>query len=70
VGDEDHGGSARDLLGDPAQALALEALVADGEDLVDEEHIGIEEGGDREAEAQEHARRVRLDRNLDEVAEL
>ena len=51
VGDQDHGGAAGDLLGDAAQALALEGLVADGEDLVDQEDVGVEEGGDREAEA-------------------
>ena len=59
-----------DLLGDARLALALEGLVADGEHLVDEQHVGVEVRGDREAQAQEHARRVRRHRRVDEVAEL
>ena len=38
------------------QALALEGLVADGEHLVDEQHVGIDVDRDREAEPDVHAR--------------
>ena len=41
---------------DPLEALALEALVADGQDLVDHEHVGIDVDSHREAEADVHAR--------------
>ena len=51
-------------------ALALEALVADGEDLVDEQDLGIDVDGDGEAEAHEHAARVVLDLLVDEGLEL
>src|SRR3954466_14862216 len=70
VGDEHERRAALDLLGDPRLALALEGLVADGQHLVDEQHVGVEVRGDREAEPHEHAARVRLDRDVDEVAEL
>ena len=54
-----------DLLGAPP----LEALVADGEHLVDEQDLGLDVGGDGEAEAHEHARRVVLHRRVDELLE-
>ena len=70
VGDEhDRAALALELL-DPAQALDLEHLVADGEDLVDEEHVGIEVDGDGEPEAHVHPRRVVLHRLVDELGEL
>ena len=52
-----------ELLGAPA----LELLVADREHLVDQEHIGIDVDRDREPEADVHARRVVLDRCVDEA---
>ena len=55
---------------DHAEALALEALVADREDLVEEQHVGLEERGDREPEPHRHAGGVRLDRPVDRVLEL
>ena len=70
VGDEHERRAGGDLLGDARLALALEGLVADREHLVDQQHVGVEVRGDREAEAQEHARGVRRDRRVDEVAEL
>ena len=70
VGDEHERRAGRHPLGDQREALALERLVADGEDLVDQQHVGVEVGDDREAEPQEHARAVGLDRHVDEVAEL
>ena len=54
-----------DLLGAPA----LEALVADREHLVDQQHLGLDVGGDGEAEAHVHARRVVLHRRVDELLE-
>src|SRR5581483_8044623 len=51
-------------------ALLLELLVADGEDLVDEEDVGIDADGDREPESDVHARRVVLDRRVDEGREI
>ena len=52
------------------EALALELLVADGDDLIDDEDRGLD--GDRrgEAEAHGHARGVDLDRLIDEVADV
>src|SRR4051812_36319148 len=51
-------------------ALPLEVLVADREDLIDEQHIRIDERRDRERETHVHARRVRLHRCIEEVTEL
>ena len=50
-------------------ALALETLVADRQHLVDEQHVGLNVGGHGESEAHEHARRVVLDRCVDELFE-
>ena len=55
---------------DPADALALEALVTDGQDLVDHQDVGVHVHGDREAEPHVHARRVELDRAVDELLQL
>ena len=49
------------------EALELEGEVADGEHLVDEEHLGSDVDRDREAEPHEHARRVELHRRVDEL---
>ena len=56
--------------GDDAEALSLEALVADREDLVEEQDVRLEERGDREAEPHRHPRRVRPHRPVDRVLEL
>ena len=50
-----------------AEALLLEVRVADGEHLVDEQDLGLEVRRDREREAQVHARRVALDRRVEEL---
>ena len=55
---------------DAAEALALERLVADGEDLVEQQDVRVEEGGDREAEPHRHPRRVRPHGPVDRVLEL
>ena len=67
VADEDHGAA---LAGDGVhlgEALALELGVAHGEDLVDEQDVGLQVRADREREAHEHAARVALDRRVDEA---
>src|SRR6478735_1102582 len=56
--------------GDPGQALVLEGLVADREDLVDQEDVGLGVDGDREGEPQEHARGVELHLGVDELLDL
>ena len=54
---------------DPPQAAVGEGLVAHGEHLVDQQHVGIGVDRHREAEAHVHPRGVVLDRLLHEVAE-
>ena len=56
-------------LRDPTEALALELLVADGEDLVEQQHVGVDVRGDREAEPHVHPRRVGAHRQVDVVAD-
>ncbi len=58
--------NSRDL----AEALPLEVLVADREDLVEQEHVRLDVGRDREAEPHVHPGRVRPDRQVDEALEL
>ena len=55
---------------DDAEALPLEVLVADGEDLVEEKDVGLEERGDREPEPHRHPARVGTDRPVDRVLDL
>lgn len=38
-----------------ADGFLLELSIADGEDLIDDEDLGLEEGGDGEAETDSHA---------------
>ena len=52
---------------DPVDALALEALVAHGQDLVDHQHVGVHVDGHGEAQPHVHARRVELHRAVDEL---
>ena len=49
------------------EALVGEALVADGQHLVDQQHVGIDVDRHGEPEAHVHARRVGLDRRVDEL---
>ena len=68
---DEHDRASRLLEGeDAAEALALERLVADGEDLVEEQDVGVEECCDREAEAHRHPGRVRPHRAVDRILEL
>ncbi len=55
---------------DPVHALALERLVADREDLVEQQDVGVEVHGEREPEAHVHPRRVRAHGQVDEALEL
>ena len=57
-------------LADATDALRLEHLVADGEHLVDEQHVGIEVDRHGETEAHVHPRRVVLHRLVDELGEV
>ncbi len=54
---------------DLLHAATLERLVADREDLVDEQDLGFDVGGDGEPEPDGHARRVVLHRRVDELLE-
>ena len=51
-------------------ALLLEGGVADGEHLVDEQDVGVDLDHHREGQAHEHARRVVLELEVDELAQL
>lgn len=51
-------------------ALLLERHVANAQDLVDDQGIGIEVGGDCEPESGVHSRRVALDGRINERAHL
>ena len=50
--------------------LRWNCLVADREDLVEQQHVGLDVRGDREAEAHVHPGRVRAHRQVDELLEL
>ena len=52
------------------EALVREALVADREHFVDQQHVGIDVDRDGEAQPHVHAGRVGLDRRVDELAQL
>ena len=70
MGDDDDGLVSAPELADLVEALAGEAFVADGQDLVDEEHLGVDVDRHGEAQARVHPRRVRLHRGVDEVGKL
>ena len=55
---------------DAVDALALKGLVADREDLVEEQDLRVHVDGDRETEPHVHARGVRADRQVDEALQL
>ena len=57
-------------LGELVQALVREALVADREHLVDQQHVGIDVDRDGESQPHVHAGRVGLDRRVDELLHL
>ena len=55
---------------DDAEALALEVLVPHGEDLVEQQHVRLQERGDREAEPHGHPARVGANRPVDRMLDL
>ncbi len=70
VGHDHHRFAAGMEVGHAREALLLERFVADREDFVHEEHVGIHVGRHREAEPCGHSRRVILDGNVDETLQL
>ena len=68
--DEENRLAAAPELRELVEALVREALVADREHLVHEQHVGIDVDRHREAQTHVHARRIRLDRRVDELAQL
>lgn len=66
VGDEDECGAVGEEAVDTLFALGSEVGVAHGHNLIDQQDFGLDGGGDTEAEAREHARRVLVDRGVDE----
>ena len=70
VGHEDDRPAPLLELEDLPEALALKLLVSDREDLVEQQNVDIEMGGDRKAEAHVHAGGVRADWDVDEALEL
>ena len=70
VGDEHDRPAALLELENLAEALALELLIADGEHLVEQEHVDLEVGGNGEAEPHVHARGIRAHGHVDESLEL
>ena len=69
VRDEDDRPTALLELEDAAEALPLELLVAHCEHLVEQQHVRVQVGGDREAEPHLHARRVGPHRQVDRLLE-
>ena len=69
VGDDDERLAVVAVVGELLHAPLLERRVADGEHLVDDQDLGIDVDRDGEAETHEHARRVVLDRGVDEPLE-
>ena len=57
-------------LEDLPETLALERLVPNGKDLVEEEDVGPQVRRDRKAESHVHPRRVGADRQVDELLQL
>src|SRR4051794_37456513 len=57
-------------LPDAIEALALEGLIAHRQDLVDDQHIGIDVDGHGETQAGDHPGRVRTNLRIDELLDL
>ena len=70
VGDEQDRASLILERCDDAEALPLEVLVTDREDLVEEQHVGLQERGDREPQAHRHAGGVGANGPVDRVLDL
>src|SRR6266511_1280334 len=67
VGDEDDRSATLLELEDLPEALALELLVADGEDLVEEKDVRVDVRRDREPEPHVHPRRIGAYGQVDEL---
>ena len=65
VRDKDHCGAFCDHGVDPVEAFLLERGITNSQDLVDEQHVGLEECCDREAEAKAHPPGVELHLTVD-----
>ena len=70
MGDEQDGLAAPAEFRELVEALVREALVADGQHFVDEQHVGVDMDRDRKPEAHVHARRIGLHGRVDELAQL
>ena len=70
VRDEDDRPAGALEVADPAEALLLERLVANGEHLVEQQHVRLDVHRDREAEPHVHPGRVRAHRDVLELLEL
>jgi len=70
MGHEDDRLRASRQLQHPGPALLAEDLVAGGEDLVEEEDVGVDGRRDREPETGPHPGRVGLDRRVDELTDV
>ena len=68
--DEHDGLGRRGDLEDPGLALGAEGLVAGRKDLVQQQHVRVNRGRDGEAQPGPHPGGVRLDRSIDELAEV
>ena len=66
MADKQHGSSCAGDFGHFAKAFFLKLGVADRQDFVDNENLGLEMGGDGEGEAHIHAARIALDRRIEE----
>ncbi len=70
VADHDDGGATMLQFAHAVEALELEGDVAHGQHFVEQQDLGLDMDGDREAQPHVHARRVELHRRIDEVAYL
>ena len=70
VGDEDDRPAPVAEIVEDVEALLLEGGVADGEHLVDQQHVGVDLDSDGEGKSDVHARRIVLQLELLELLEL
>ena len=67
---EHHRKALLNLGDDVPKAFALKRLVADGQNLVHQQDVGAQVGGNREPKPDQHSGGVGLNRGIDEVAQL
>ncbi len=63
---ENYGAAFAGRIAHLAQASLLEGAIADSQNLINEEDLGLEKRGDRKGEPDVHPARVVLDRRVDE----